>query len=442
MEITGNNAARKAWNYPLFDAIFNRRSRRMSLGAEIPGGATKYKSDKPPMPLDEVEEALLVQAGTGISGMNLSDLPYVYPDGKSASGNTMIQFTGRTWSSPCGSHGTELIYFNDSGSYVVTLKDERAEKVRQYETEDDREKIVTQLRANRTKILDHRPEHPRAYPAMLSFNFWDSNIEGSTVFLPVINNTWQYINGLLLMCGWADGGAYLIDDLNGNRPAGCERWVGEGLLDANRPIPLSGGGFGQEVEPAFILHNIVLAEQAMGLGGWIHAGVSPFVLQDALGFRVETPAGSVFPNPVGIDGVLEGYCPPYYKNMDAAVDAVVEAKFGAQGIYTMDANREAPFLDKNEFIAAVPRYSEKLVQCVKDISNYIYETFGRFPATIPTMGISPYWCQAHHLDLDFYDKFYGAEAYTHTQAEHYELWHGSARPWERMKERELAGAKT
>ena len=73
-EIAGNEAARKAWNYPLFDAIFNRRSRRMPLGAEIPAGATKYRSDKRPMPLDEIEEALLVEAGTRISGMNLSDL--------------------------------------------------------------------------------------------------------------------------------------------------------------------------------------------------------------------------------------------------------------------------------------------------------------------------------------------------------------------------------
>jgi len=439
-EIAGNRAVRKAWNYPLFDAIFNRRSRRMSLGAEIPGGPTKYKSDKPPMPLDEVEEALLVQAGTGISGMNLSDLPYTYPDGKSASGNTMIQFTGRTWSSPCGSHGTELIYFNDSGSYVVNLKDVRAGKVRQYETEDDRDEVLTSFRSNRTKIMDHRPEHPRSYPAMLSFNLWDSNIEGSTVFLPVINNTWQYINGLLLVCGWADGGALIVDDLNGNKPAGCERWVAEGVLDANRALPLSGTGFGQEVEPAFILHNIVLAEQAMGLGGWIHAGVNPLVLMGSLGFRLVTSPASPFPNPVGIDGVLEGYCPPYYKDMDAAVDAVVEAKFGAQGIYTMDARREAPFLDRNEFVAGVPRYSERLVQCVKDICNYIYATYGRFPSNVPTMGISPYWCQAHHLDLDFYDKFYGAEAYTQTQAEHYQEWHGSARPWEQAKARELAGA--
>src|SRR3989304_1254478 len=85
-------AVRSAWNYSLFEAILNRRSRRMALGAEIPGGPHKYKSDKPPFPLDELEQALLVQAGPGVSGLNLSDLPFRDDQGRTASGNTMIQF--------------------------------------------------------------------------------------------------------------------------------------------------------------------------------------------------------------------------------------------------------------------------------------------------------------------------------------------------------------
>ncbi len=429
-------AVRAAWNYSLFDAIFNRRSRRMALGAEIPGGPHAYKSEKPPLPLEEIEEALLVNAGTGISGLNLSDLPYRDDQGRSASGNTMIQFTGRTWASPCGSHGTELLYWNDGGAWCVKLKDVCSDKLREYESEDDRDAIVDSFRANRVRIADKRPEHPRAYPAMLSFNIWDSNVAGSTMFLPVINHTWQYINALLLVCGWADGGALIVDDRNDMRPAGCERWVGEGVLDANRALPLSTLTGGQEVEPAFIMHNITLAEQAMGLGGWIHAGVQAPFLFGPLGFRTVQGKNSIFPIPVGIDGVLEGYCPPYFKDMSAAVDAVVTEKFGSNGLYAQDSDKAAPFLNRSEFVAGVPVYSDKLVQCVKDICTYIYETYGRFPSHLPTMELSPYWVQAHHLDLDFYDKFYQAGAYTETQAQHYELWHGSATPW--TKERELA----
>ena len=40
------------------------------------------------------------------------------------------------------------------------------------------------------------------------------------------------------------------------------------------------------------------------------------------------------PNYVGIDGVLEGLCPPYVTDMDAAVDQVLEEKFGPGGTYT------------------------------------------------------------------------------------------------------------
>jgi hypothetical protein len=32
--------------------------------------------------------------------------------------------------------------------------------------------------------------------------------------------------------------------------------------------------------------------------------------------------------------------------------------------------------------------------------------------------------QAHHLDLDFYDKFYRPGAYTETQKNHHHRWHG------------------
>lgn len=435
-KLSDNQAVRKAWNYSLFDAIFNRRSRRMALGAEIPGGPHAYKSDKPPLPLDEVEEALLVQAGTGISGLNLSDLPFKDDQGRTASGNTMMQFTGRTWASPCGSHGTELFYWNDGGAWLVKLKDVCGDKMREYETEDDRDAILESFRANRVKVTDKRPEHPRAFPAMLPFNFWDSNVEGSTIFLPVINHTWQFINALLLVCGWADGGAYIIDDWAG-KPAGCERWIGEGLLDGNRGLPMSTLTGGQEVEPALIMQNIVLAEQAMGLGGWLHAGVAAPFLFGPLGFQTITPKNNVFPVPVGIDGVLEGYCPPYFKDMNAAVDAVVEEKFGSNGLYQRDTDKPRPFLNASEFVQDVPTYSDKLVQCVKDICTYMYETYGRFPPHLPTMDMSAYWVQAHHLDLDFYDKFYPAGAYTETQAEHMELWHASAAA--PARERELAG---
>jgi hypothetical protein len=113
--------AQKAWNYSLFDAIFQRRARRFPLGAEMPGSVNPFKSDKTPVPLDEIEEAMLVAAGTGISGVNLSDIPFNDQDGSNYCGNTLIQFVGRTYASACASHGTELFFTNDEGTYLVKL---------------------------------------------------------------------------------------------------------------------------------------------------------------------------------------------------------------------------------------------------------------------------------------------------------------------------------
>ena len=89
--------AQRAWNYPLFDAIFQRRARRFPLGAEMPGDLAPFKSTKEPVPLDEIEEAMLVMAGTGISGVNLADLPFNDQAGSNWCGTTMLQFVGRVY---------------------------------------------------------------------------------------------------------------------------------------------------------------------------------------------------------------------------------------------------------------------------------------------------------------------------------------------------------
>ena len=62
------------------------------------------------------------------------------------------------------------------------------------------------------------------------------------------------------------------------------------------------------------------------------------------------------------------------------------------------------------------------IQVVKDICNYIYETYGRFPAFSDPMFLR-FMVQAHHLDLDFYDKYYPPGAYTENHKNHFKLWH-------------------
>ncbi len=426
--LTSHPGVASALSYPFFDAVFNRRSRRFSLGVEIPGGPTKYKSAHDPLPLDELEEALLLQAATGVSGMLLGDMPALDEEGRDICTNTLARFVGRTWPSPCASHDTELIFWNDEGTYAAKFKEITPSKVREFETADDKERLLATFRAARHKLFDGRPQYPRQHPIMLPFNIWSSDVAGSTIFLPVVDVTFEFINLLLLMCGWPQGGMYVVDDINGDQPAGCERWAKEGLLNPMFRMPLSMLGNVSAVEIGFIMQNLSLAIQAMGLGGWVHAAPVGMALMGGLGFRFLTPekgprAGR--PMPVGIDGVIEAYCPPYYPDMAAAVQAVVDTKFGPGGPFSLETDSPSPYLNRNEFVSAIPKHSDALVQCVKDICTYVYDTYGRFPAHVDAITVSGSWVQAHHLDLEFYDRFFEAGAYTEAQARHMELWHGA-----------------
>ena len=64
--------------------------------------------------------------------------------------------------------------------------------------------------------------------------------------------------------------------------------------------------------------------------------------------------------------------------------------------------------------------------CVARQAQYVFDMFGKFPATVPSVFIMNY-VQAHHLDLDFYDRFFRPGAYLRTNVEHIH-GRGSAAP--------------
>ena len=70
-------------------------------------------------------------------------------------------------------------------------------------------------------------------------------------------------------------------------------------------------------------------------------------------------------------------------------------------------------------------HSPEFRDCMPIKAQYIHETFGKFPATVPSVQILNY-VQAHHLDLDFYDHFFRPGAYLTTHAEHMQRWHDQA----------------
>jgi hypothetical protein len=174
--MTASELLELAWSYPLFEALYGRRSRRFGLDFEMPEGSFRYKSVHTPVPLAEIEEALLVGAGAGFSGLALRDLPAPSPYGRRS---------GRTFPTTRPGGHTALFLTNDDGLYVLDAN-VAASKLREIETPDERTKIIEAYRAQRRELRRGRPDIPRRVPPMSGHDLWDSNRPGSTLFLPVL----------------------------------------------------------------------------------------------------------------------------------------------------------------------------------------------------------------------------------------------------------------
>src|SRR5215813_3933204 len=374
-----------AWTYPLFEALYGRRSRRFGLGFEMPEGPFRYKSAHRPVPLSELEEALLVGAGAGFSGLAFWDLPTppLYR-GRGRSGRTFP--TTRP-----GGH-TALFFTNDEGFYVLDAN-VAASKLREIETPDERGKLLEAYRAQRRLLRGGRLDIPRRVPPLSGHDLWDSNQPGSTLFLPVsdvstslISLIAQFVDPALHRYAPARGGANIIDDRRGGRPAGTECWLKSCFLDAARILPLSiverQACYYVFSEPAAICQNMFLATEALGLGGWKHCGFLSLEILKRMGFRIVAAKGGVtFGNPVGLDGVFEASCPPYHPTMDAAVDAVLAPPPPGR----KETGRVPHRMSEAEHRAGTVRLSAEGLACTKAICNYIHDTYGRFPGGTDAM---------------------------------------------------------
>jgi hypothetical protein len=82
----------------------------------------------------------------------------------------------------------------------------------------------------------------------------------------------------------------IVDDRNGCRPAGTERWLKDGFLDADLKLPLSiverEACYYVFSEPAAICQNMFLAAEALGLGGWKHCGSLSLEILKHMSFRI------------------------------------------------------------------------------------------------------------------------------------------------------------
>jgi hypothetical protein len=191
-----------------------------------------------------------------------------------------------------------------------------------------------------------------------------------------------------------------------------------------------------------MVQTLMLTTQALGLGGHPFSGGKGRVTMGgeeqwhliggqgpcgSLGFtfhRVpdDAPVGAGEEIPVGLPGIFEAACPPFHRSMDAAVDHVLALRWGKRGIFSAPEKQKIPW-SSPEVARAVPPPSEEAIECTKTLCRYIWETYGRFPATLDPF-LMTVWYQACHLDVDFYDRYYPQDALPAHVRSHMADWHG------------------
>ena len=411
-----------------------------------------YNSENDRAPLSELEEAVLI-AMTGCTGLTMPDRPFNDPrDGKPIMAKPSLTMDGRTAGSPDNAQGTHFFLINDSGTYFLRkLPPSAADPM-------DPDVLLERARAAKVKLLDHRldvPDGDREFPAYLDSNRFLSNLPGTTILLPVVDLSHQYINGLMYLLTQPTGARpTLVDDRNFYRMAGVKKWVKNGFLNKDIKLPL--GSIAQmrtQIEADLLVQNLFLVAEAMGLGAWVHATVAPPILlgdpkfrerygkmldfdfvtpkwkiADLLRWQIPLPRfATLRSHPVGLrykgETLIKGSCPPYYDSMSDAVDDVIAKKFGPQGIY-----KDSALFDRiykpgfgAGYLANASDYPEDVIECARDVCRYIHDTHGRFPAHVDTIFVPGIWLQVHKLDLEYYDRFF-LNGLTQRHRDHDRLW--------------------
>jgi len=463
-------------HYPLLDAIFRRRSRRIACGLPPINAGSNTHRPRPPydrsQPLSELEEAVLI-AVTGATGQTLPDRPFEDAKKEPILGTPNLSFLGRAAGSTDNSQPTYFLMLNDTGTYF--LRHLEAAPANEPLTP---ESLIERARQSKVLISPDRifaAEKYRQFPFYLDSNRFLSNVPGSTVFLPIVDLSRQYINALMyVLTEETRMRPTFVDDRNFYQPAGVRKWMKDASVISdtefalNKKLKLPLGKLGNmrtEYEAYFLLQNLALCLQVMGLGGWIHASIGPpYLLGDPFAspettgvlnvrwqvpqrsllrrytvdlLRWATPKPAMRANPCGLlrpgvkpenarddDWLIKCLCPPNY-TVDEAVDLVVREK---QALYSDRQFFSRVFTGDNgsAYVREVPHYRREVIACVKDVCRYLYATHGRLPAHADGLFVPGVWLQAHHLDLSYYDDlFTGGLGYTDTQRQHQAQWHGA-----------------
>lgn len=416
-------------DFGLVEALLGRRSRRFFRGATIPDGVFAYQSKQEPLPLSELEKLLVVTACGGKTGWHnmIQRAAHYAPHLSNYSGAA----GGRTFPSAAGFHTSKTFFTDDEGLYVLDARDAGAFSEPEADGSQDLEALVNALNTHVRKLHEGRLRLPPETPHTEPHNTWVANHPGTLLVIPV-GDLAQHV--LLNLCYLLQNGMVLTDDIHGCAVPGIDQF--SNTVDTGNTMPLSFieqwsvSELTAELSTSCFAGTLML--QAMGLGGWMFNGIDPLSMLGAsgdpevpgLGFRYDQDDRWPLPNPTGLPGIMEGFCPPHYPDMRAAVDALCDRKFGSGGPF--NPGTPGPWKDSAKVRGAAQVHDETFRACVALQAQYIFDRFGKFPGTAPSIFLMQY-LQAQHIDLDFYDAFYKPGAYLRTHRDHMEKWHPQSR---------------
>jgi hypothetical protein len=415
-------------SFSLIDALLGRRSRRFFKGAEIPDGVLAYTSRQKPVPLTDLEKMLVVSA----CGGNTSWHHMIYRGARYAPhlSNYSGAAGGRVFPSGAGFHTSQTFFTDDEGVYILEMRDAPAFAERADDGSLNLDGFMENVRSRVRKLQNGRLRIPSEIPYTEAHNTWVFNKPSTLLVIPV-GDLAQHV--LLNLCYMLQNGLVLFDDINKRAIPGIEQF--KDIVNVENVWPVT---FVEQwslseltVELGTSCYAGTLMLQAMGLGGWMFNGIDPFAMLGAsgdpqvpgLGFRYDKDERWPYPNPTGLEGVMEGYCPPHYSDMRSAVETVCERKFGPGGPFHPET--PGPWKDSRQVRSAAQVHDERFRECVALQAQYVYDTFGKFPGTVPSMFLIMY-LQAHHLDLEFYDRFYKPGSYLRTHTNHKARWHSDS----------------
>ncbi|MFG1377720.1 hypothetical protein [Xanthobacter autotrophicus] len=411
----------QAATFPLIDAIRGRRSRRFAKGAAIPDGPLAFTSRHAAKPLDPQEQMLLISTVAGNTGW--ANLFSHHPAYGAKLPNYTTAAGGRSFPSSAGFNTSEFFFTDDSGVYFLPTRDLTPDSL---QDETDMDDWLDLHRARAVKLADGRLRIPAEMPHMEGHNTWCANVPGSTLIIPVADLA-QHV--ILLLLYLVQNGTGIYDDVNARPIPGLERQTHRLNLEVAYPMSFleQTALTDVSVEMGTACYAGALMLQALGLGGWMFTGLNPFTVLGAsgdptvpgLGFRFRMLDGNPLPYFTGLPGVFEAHVPPHHADMRAAVEAVVRRKFGNGGPF--DPTIGGPYKETAAVRSSAAPIDAEAIEITTTMADYVFRTFGRFPATVPAVFLNTY-LQAHRLDTEFYDTHFGPGAYLSSHAEHDRLW--------------------